>query len=86
MRLGAWIRGSKKSPFSYTLEYEDFSNQSSLAETDNSVTDENAWRYEEIRIPVRENLQRFIWDIGKNIDASSNPIDFTGLSLEIFYR
>ena len=85
IRLWAWVKWTQKSPFSYIIQYADTAPIEVLTEEDISV-DPNVWRFESIRIPIEDVLENFSWHIGKWINATSTPLDITGVSLELFYK
>ncbi len=86
IRLWAWVRGSNKTPFSYTINYEGESPVIVSSTINGDVADPDAWRYEEIRIPLTNTLEKFTWELGRWINATSDPYYITGLSLELFYN
>jgi len=86
IRLWAWVKWSNKTPFSYTLDYQWESPVIVWSTVNTSVSDPNVWRYEEIRIPLTNTLEKFTWQIGRWINATSSPYYVTGVSLELFYN
>ena len=85
IRLSAWVYGTQKSPFYYIIDYEGSSPTAFVPDEDTSVS-ATEWRYETIRIPIDDVLEDFSWHIGRDVDASSTPIDITGISMELYYK
>ncbi|NDK10189.1 prepilin-type N-terminal cleavage/methylation domain-containing protein [Candidatus Gracilibacteria bacterium] len=84
IRLSASIKGTTQTPFYYSMKYEGQSEITYQAFSD--ASNGSVWRDDTLRIPITGILESFSWKIGRGINGSTTPVDFTNLGFELFYK